>query len=185
VAELTTGTLDVTHPERDSGPMRVSARRLAYVVTTMLLCAIVGSAVLDGASEIDVWGESAETVADTGNGYVLEVRYPNVTRPALASPFDIVVRHRGGFDGPVEIAIDPDWIEIWDYQALYPEPSEATGEPGRLLLTFEPPDGEVLRIFFDARIQPAQQSARDGWVEVLDDSGDVAARVEFTTRVLP
>jgi hypothetical protein len=185
VADYPTRPFEVAHPERDEGARRVRLRRITYTVTSLLLSALVLSAVLDSATEVDLWGASADEVTSAGGGYVLEVRYPTVSRPALATPFDIVVRRAGGFDGPVDIAIDSDWFEMWDYQALQPEPSESTGQPDRVIWTFEPPDGDVLRIFLDARIQPAQQSGTGGWVAILDESGEVATRVDFNTRVLP
>lgn len=156
-----------------------------YVVTAALLTMLVASAVVDRATEIDVWGVSADTATSRGGGYELEVRYPTVSRPALSTPFDIVVRRAGGFDGPVDVAVDADWFEMWDYQALQPNPSESTGDRTQLVFTFDPPDGDVLRVFFDGRIQPSQQSGTDGWVAILDDAGDVVTRVSFSTTVLP
>lgn len=175
----------MTHPERGEGPATVRRRRRSYAAMAAALAVVVGSAALDGATEVDVWGPSTDVVEGSGGGYELEVRHPTVTRPALATPFDIVVRRADGFDRPVEIAIDPDWIAMWDYQSLYPEPSESAGDPSRVIWTFEPPDGDVLRVFLDARIQPSQQSGRRGWVAVLDDEGAVAVRVDFATTVRP
>lgn len=179
-----TETLGATHPERDDGPRRFRNHRLTIAAFRLFLVLLVGSAVLDTATEVDVWGPSTDTVRASGGGYELSVRYPTVSRPALATPFDIVVRREGGFNGPVDIAIDPNWFEMWDFQALNPSPSEETAEPTRLIWTFEPPDGEVLRIFFDGRIQPAEQSGRGGYVAVLDD-GVAVAQVTFTSAIRP
>ena len=180
-----TRTFGVTHPDRGEGPHVVRTRRITYSLATALLVLLVASGVVDAATELDVWGVSSDTVEATGEGYALEVEYPTVTRPALATPFAIVVRHPGGFDGPVDLAIRSEWLGMWDYQALFPEPSEVTGEPGRVIMSFEPPDGDVLRIFLDARIQPAQQSGTDGSVTLLDDRGDDVVTVDFHTRVMP
>ncbi len=179
-----TDTLGATHPDRDEGARRYRNHRWTYAVFRVFLVVLVGSAVLDTASEVDVWGPATDTVRASGGGYELAVRYPTVSRPALATPFDIVVRREGGFSGPLDIAIDPNWFEMWDFQSLNPHPSEETADPTRLIWTFEPPDGEVLRIFFDGRIQPAEQSGRSGYVAVLDD-GVAVAQVTFTSAVRP
>ena len=42
----------------------------------------------------------------------------------------------------------------------------------------------MLRVIYDARIQPAQQSGRDGYVAVLEDDVPVVT-VRFHTRVPP
>jgi hypothetical protein len=180
-----TETHGVVHPDRGDGPGYVARRRAGYLAFAAALTAVVGSAIVDGASEIDVWGVSSDRVTASGGGYDLEVTYPTVSRPALATPFAIVVHSDEGFSGEIDIALDPAWWEMWDYQALNPEPTASTGEPGRLVLTFDTPDGEDLRIFFDGRIQPAQQSGRSGWVAVLDGRGNVAVQVDFETAVRP
>lgn len=184
VNDFPTSTFGATHPDRDRGPRRVLTRRIAYGVSYLLLTGVVASAVLDGTSEIDVWGVSTDRVRASGGGYELEVRYPTVTRPALATPFDIVVRRESGFVGPVDVALDPDWLAMWDFQALYPEPSSQVATPTEVIMTFDPPDGDELRIFLDARIQPAQQSGRDGFVALVDQSRTVAI-VTFNTAVRP
>ena len=38
---------------------------------------------------------------------------------------------------------------------------------------------------YDARIEPAAQSGRDGTVAVLDEDDGVLVQLDFTTRVLP
>lgn len=178
-------TVAATHPARDDGPKRVRNRRITYGVASTFFTLLVASAVVDDLSErIDIWGIGTAVVTDEAAGYELSVRYPTVSRPALATPFDIVVRRAGGFNGPIDIAIDPQWIEMWDYQSLYPEPSSQTATPDRLVLSFDPPDGDVLRIFFDARIQPSEQHGRSGFVAVLEDGTPVVA-VEFDTAVRP
>lgn len=155
------------------------------MITSIVLAFIVVSAAVDAFTPVELWGVSAGRVRDAEDGYVLEVKYPDVTRPAIATPFEIFVEKADGFGGPVDIAIDPQFLEMWDYQAFYPEPTGWRADPTRVVMTVEPTDSTVLRVFFDARIQPAQQSGVDGWVAVLDGAGDVIVRVDFSTRVLP
>ena len=160
-------------------------RGVAYVAMTIALTVLVGSGIIDNRTEVDIWGVSTDRARSAGGGYELEVRYATVTRPALATPFDIIVRRDDGFTQPIEIAVDPRYLEMWDFQALYPQPSGETATKNEVTFTFDAPEGNVLRVFLDARIQPAQQSGRSGFVAVLDDRGNRAATVTFQTTVRP
>ena len=159
-------------------------RHIGYVIGVILLTGIVAVGVTDTLRWTEVTGVSPGTTSASEGGYHLEVRYPAVTRPALASPFDIRVERAGGFDGPIQIAVSWPWLEMWDENSWYPSPSSSYGDDDRLVMEFDPPPGEVLRVIYDARIQPAQQSGRDGFVSVLEDDLPIAT-VEFHTRVLP
>src|SRR5690554_6699454 len=72
-----------------------------YGLTTAVLSLLMVVVVLDGLSVVDAFGvdESAETA--TGGGYDLRVTAATVTRPALATPFEIGVHRADGFDAPV------------------------------------------------------------------------------------
>ena len=109
------------------------------------------------------------TVRAEGGGYTLEVSYPSVSRPALASPFEIMVTRPGGFDGPVTLAVTRDYLKMWDENGLVPAPAGETTAGEWVRWEFEPPDGDELTVFYDARIEPAVQSGRTGRVAVIDD----------------
>lgn len=160
-------------------------RRVLYGATTAVLAVIVGVAAADGLGVVDVVGVDSATVEADGGGYHLSVEYGVVSRPALATPFEIVVSRSGGFDGPVTIAADRAYLKMWDENGLVPDPSSSTADRDQVIWEFEPPDGDVLAIFFDARIEPAVQSGRPGWVAVLGPGGETAVQVDFETRVLP
>lgn len=151
-----------------------------------MLALVIGSAVVDGADLIDIWGvDDKRATAVSASGAVLRVRYPNVTRPALASPFEIEVRSPRGFDDDVEIAIALDYLELWDLNGVYPAPADERSDGDRVIWTFDAPDGDVLAISIDARIEPgAQLETRRGTVALLED-GEPAASVGFSTSVRP
>jgi hypothetical protein len=155
-------------------------------VTFGLLVLVIGSALADGADVIDVWGVDDDTVeARSADGAVLAVRYPNLTRPALASPFAIEVRRPGGFDDDVELAIDLEYLELWDLNGVYPSPAEERSEGDRVVWTFDAPDGDTLSISIDARVEPgAQLERRRGAISLLD-AGSPVATARFTTSVRP
>lgn len=161
-------------------------RRILYGATTVVLVGVLGVAVVDGLGAVDVYGVDTGHARGTGGGFELDVRYATVSRPALATPFEITVRRPGGFDGPVILAVASDYLSMWDENGLDPQPSSETSTRDTLIWEIEPPDeGDVLVVDLDARIEPAVQRGKAGRVSVLDDEGAEVVAVEFSTRILP
>jgi hypothetical protein len=181
-----TDTTSVVHPHTDDGRVRMRHRRWFSWLTSALLVVVIGGAVVDAADVVDVWGVDTGTVEAVGaSGTRLSVRHPSVTRPALASPFEIVVEQPGGFDGEVELAVDVDYLTLWDVNGIFPAPSSEVSDDRRVIWTFDPPEGSVLRVTYEARIEPgAQLESRRGTVSLLED-GEPSLTVRFTTRVRP
>jgi hypothetical protein len=155
-----------------------------HALTTAVLAAIFLIAVVDGVGWWNTIGVDSTEVEASGGGYVLAVRYGSVTRPALATPFDITVTRQGGFDAPVTVAVDHDYLMMWDENGLTPAPSAETVDGDWLLWEFDPPVGDTLTVVFDARIEPAVQNGRSGAVAVVEAERRVV-QVDFETRVLP
>jgi hypothetical protein len=132
----------------------------------------------------NVFGVRSQTVSASGGGYELTVTYAAVSRPGLATPWDVEVRHPGGFDGPITIATSGHYLGMFDENGLDPDPSSSTATGDLVIWEFEPPSGETLRVSFDARLEPAVQVGRVGETSVLEDGRGVV-RVEYTTRVMP
>ena len=107
-----------------------------------------------------------------------------MTRPALATPFEIVVSRNGGFSAPVTILVDRAYLAMWDENGLVPAPSAETTRDEWVEWEFDPPTGDTLTVWYDARIEPGAQSGRDGSVAVLE-GGQAVVTVEFSTRVWP
>ena len=183
-----TDTTAVVHPNTSEGRVRLRHRRWFSWVTSLLLVAVIGSAAADGLDLVDAWGVDDATVSEAGrDGDVLTVRYPSVTRGALASPFEIVVERPGGFATDVELAIDAGYLALWDVNGVFPAPSsERSAAGGQVIWTFDPPDGDVLRVLYEARIEPAVQlETRRGSISLLDEAGQPAITVRFSTGVRP
>jgi hypothetical protein len=173
----------VTHPERDEGPRAVRWRGLAYRATTVALGLLAVLAVTDVVAP--VFGvDSAQVTDRASDATTLTVDYARVTRPALASPFALEVTRSGGFDEPIEVAISRQWIEVWDENGFVPEPDASTGDPSWVVYEFAPPDGDTLRVFYDARLEPARQESVAGAVQVRE-FGAAIAEVRFETTVRP
>ena len=139
--------------------------------------------VVDAFGWFDAYGVDTATVRAEGGGYALEVSYPSVSRPALASPFEITVTRPGGFDGPVTLAISREYLKMWDENGLIPAPAAETTHGEWVHWEFDPPDGTELTVFYDARIEPGAQSGQTGKVAVVEDGPVV--EVEFRTEVRP
>jgi hypothetical protein len=160
-------------------------RRLGYAVTTGVLTLLMGAAAVDAIEGVAILGVDSDTVREHGGGIDLAVTYGVVSRPALATPFDIEVHHDRGFDGPITIAVDQEYLRMWDENGLAPAPAAETTMGPWVVWEFDPPSGDTLLVTFDGRIEPAAQEGRAGAVAVLDDDDDPVVDVSFTTRVLP
>lgn len=177
-------------PERQVGVVR--RRMVGGVVVSLALLVGMGVVVLDGLGVVDAVGVDDDTVTATApDGTTLEVRYPSVSRPALASPFAITVHRDGGFgDEPVTVTVDTAYLTMWDLNGVFPSPSEETADDRAVRWTFDPPPGDTLVITYEARIEPAAQTAHAGHVAVLTDAdatgaGSELVAVDIRTRLRP
>lgn len=165
---------------------RASSRRNAAVlVGSVILSLLMLVVVLDGLRVFDAFGVQSATVRETVGDVTLEVEYPNVTRPGLASPFRITIEQTDRFGDEVVIAIGRDYFGLWDFNTVLPAPSDETGTPEVVVWTFSAPDDGVFVVQFDASIEPARQHGAAGRVAVLDTDGTEAVAVEFTTNIRP
>ncbi len=174
--------LDPASPEARSNRR---ARRVLYLATTVALTIVMALALTDALGVTQAYGVRAADARASGGGYELAVRHPAVSRPALASPFEIEVRRPGGFDGPVTIGVERSYIALWDENGLYPAPSAETAVGPWILWEFDPPpSGDLLLVYYDARIEPAAQRGRSGRVAVFEGAARLVT-VDFTTRLMP
>ncbi|HEX4906221.1 MAG TPA: hypothetical protein VFU93_12275 [Acidimicrobiales bacterium] len=185
-SSVSTDTTAVVHPNTDVGRSRIRHRRAASWLTGLVLFAVMASAAVDAIPGVDIWGVDDERLtATSASGAELVVRYPTVTRPALASPFEITVERPGGFENDVEIAIDVEYLELWDLNGIYPSPAEERSDGDRIIWTFDAPDGESFLVSYDARIEPgAQLEEREGAVSFLEP-GEPELTIRFATKVRP
>lgn len=173
--------------DTEAGSHVYKARRVLYGMASLLLGALIAVVVADGVRVVDIFGVDTEHARAEGGGYELDVRYGTVSRPGLATPFDITIRRPGGFDeGVVVVAVDAEYLSIWDENGLDPTPSAATADDTSIIWEFDtPPTGETLVISYDARIEPAAQRGKVGRVAILDAAHQEQLSVTFKTRVSP
>jgi hypothetical protein len=130
------------------------------------------------------FGVRTASVSASGGGYELTVTHAAVTRPGLATPFDIEVRRAGGLGRPVTVAISSDYLEMFDENGIDPDPASSTSDPGFVHMEFDPPPSGTLTISFDVRLEPGVQWGKTGRVVLLDGERAVAD-VSFRTWVMP
>jgi len=134
-----------------------------------------------------LFGVRSASAGRSEGSHQLTVDHAAVTRPGLATPFDITVRNRDNspLPGELTIRLDSAYMAMFDENGLDPTPvaSYQTGE--WLWWTFENPDGrEEIRVSFDARLEPGVQWGRTGSVAVFAGD-DRLVDVVFRTWVIP
>ncbi len=129
-------------------------------------------------------GVRARTVTRTAaDGMEVRLTYPQVARPALAVPYELVVSKPGGFPGPIEVRLTLDFLESFDENGVNPEPAEATTDAGDVVWTFDAPTGDNLTLSLDTRVEPGVQWRRRGTVTVT--SGLESVSFDHTMWILP
>lgn len=159
-------------------------RGRGHLVVSCALAALMAVILVDGTGSVDAFGVDTTTVRSDGDGYVLTVTAPRVSRPGLATPLRIHVRHTGGFTGPVDLAIERSYLQQFDFNRFYPEPSGEVPDGDFVILSFDPPDGDDFVVELDGRLEPGVQSGSAGTIRLLR-GGDVVAEIEADLFVWP
>jgi hypothetical protein len=143
----------------------------------------LGIVVLAGL--LNLLGVRRDVVSSEADGYRLVVEYASVTRPGLASPWEVEVTHDGGFDGPVTLATNADYFDRFDFNQLYPEPASTASRGDVVLLTFEEIEDDRLVVRFDGRATPTFTFGLAEASTGLEIDGREIVRVDYTTVVMP
>jgi len=167
---------DVLDDVRDARQNRRG--RLARRVTIAVLTVVV---VLGAAG---FFGMRSAEVSTSAGGYELRVLYPRVSRAGLDSPWTVTVRHAGGFEGDVTLATTTDYFDMFETQGLTPQVTSETTGAGLTYQSFAAPPGDVLRVVYDAYIQPSSQRGHRA-VTRLIVGGQQVAEVSYRTRLVP
>lgn len=145
--------------------------------------ALLAAFILLGA--LGTLGPRTDTITATEGDVTVTVQYARVARPGHDVPLVVTIHRVGGFTGPVDVALDPDYLAMFESQRFAPEPSDETGDGELLQFSFDPPAGETFEFEFDAYIEPGWQRGKKAVVALIGDSGELIAPVEFRTTVVP
>lgn len=108
-----------------------------------------------------------------------------VSRPGLATPFEMRVRRDGGFEGPVLVAVTHDYYDLFLISSMRPA-AEAEWTAGDLLIwRFGQPDGDLLTVKLDARVRAGRHRSAGGIVAVIDRRGEIVVDTEIETFIVP
>jgi hypothetical protein len=150
--------------------------RRAAVTLLAVVCAIAASGAL---------GVRTSEAGAAAEGYDLEVHYPSVARAGLDTRFEVVVTREQTLPPELTIALDADYLDLFESQAFHPEPTESTRDGDLLYLTFATaPGSRTFVVAYDAYLQPAAQVGDDATVS-LWSSGRALVSASLTTRVIP
>ena len=166
-------TMDDVRDSAQNARGRVARRVTIASLTLVVLLGLVG-----------VFGEKTATVSTSGGGYQLSVTYARVSRAGLDTPWTVVVRRPGGFSGDMTLATTSDYFTMFETQGLTPEPESEVAGDRDVYQTFSPPPGDVLRVEYDAYVQPSSQRGRTATTTLIVD-GRAVAKVSYRTRLMP
>lgn len=167
-------------PTAPEEPNLLPSRR-ARTLRRLFMAVLVGVLAVGLAGWL---GVRSATATASGQGYELTVTYGQVSRPGLATPWSLEIRHPGGFDGPVTVSTNTEYLDLFDENGFDPQPSKTTATPDEVIWQFEPPDGDTLGVSLDARIEPGVQWGRTGETSVLVD-GEPVVTAKYKTWILP
>ncbi len=132
-----------------------------------------------------VGGLTTATASTTDGTTRLTVFYATVSRPGIATPFRITVEAVGGDPLPAELTlrVPTAYLDMFDENGLDPEPDAVSSDGVTESWTYRP-DGTVLSIDFDARIQPNIHWGTSAAISAV--AGDAAPlTLTIHTRVMP
>ena len=149
-------------------------RRIVLAVLTLIVLAGVTGFL----------GVRTGTVTANGDGYAMQLEYAQIARAGLDVPFDVTLKHEGGFDGDIVLAMTADYFDIFEHQGVSPEPDSESSEGPMVYMTFTAPQGNEFRMGYDIYIQGSSQVGASGevWLSVDDKP---LLLVSFTTVLLP
>lgn len=120
----------------------------------------------------------------SGQGQQLRLEYAETSRPGLDVPFRITLAQQEGLASEVTLALTADYLQIYETQGWYPEPSEQTRHGQWLYLTFATEGEQELTVDFDAYIQPTATGSHPGKLAVVVD-GEPVDPLSFSTLIFP
>ena len=118
------------------------------------------------------------------DGHHLRLEYAVTSRPGMDVPFQIRLTRAEGLDSEVTLALTGDYLDMYETQGWYPEPTEQTRDGEWLYLTFATEGQPVMVIDFNAYIQPNALLPRSGELALVVD-GEPVDPLSFRTFLFP
>ena len=157
-------------PRNGSGWPR---RAATFVLFVIVVCGAIG-----------IFGVHTRTARTSGGGFELSVTYAQSARAGLDVPFEIVVRHPGGFGDQLTLAVSRDYFRMFESQGFFPDIDSSTADDQFVYMTFDAPKGDVFTLWYDAYIQPSEQLGKSADVRLIIDD-QVVAQTSLHTWLVP
>ena len=125
------------------------------------------------------------SASSSGGGMDLEVHYAQVARAGLAVPFDVTVTRRHGFSGDVTVSVSSSYLDLFDRNAVDPEPSGGHRNGVATSWRFDQPHGKTFVMSIDMQVQSGRHFGRKGFVTVRDGGDGTVAHATFKTWLAP
>lgn len=171
-----TATVDV-EPDPSAGAGAIWARRAFLALLAVIVV----------AGALDFFGVRSRTsTTHSGDGALtMSVHYAQVARAGLDVPFQVTLRRRHGFDGDVLLSISSSYLELFNRNAIDPDPTSATTTADATIWQFDAPPGDTLVVAFDMQVQGGRHWGRSGTITALDEDGHALARTHIKTWLAP
>jgi hypothetical protein len=144
-------------------------------------------AVIVLAGACGVLGVRSRTVTSrSADGAItLQVHYAQVARAGLGVPFDVTVHRDGGFGrAGVTLAITTQYLELFDLNAMLPEPSASTASDATTIWHFDAPPGDTFGLSLDMQVRGGRHWGRAGALTLVEDRKPIA-RASFKSWLSP
>lgn len=117
-------------------------------------------------------------------GRELAVTYAPVARNGTGVVWRVELSDPAGLPPEVQVAIDAAYLQIFEHQRFYPEPTEETRDGDALLFTFTTEGQTSFVLEHDAYLAPRYSAARSGSVSLVE-AGERVLTVSFRTVLVP
>ena len=144
---------------------------------------LLAAFVLAGA--VGVFGTRTATASGGGEGYAVDVTYPQVSRPGHAVRFRVHLHHAGGFPDPIHLRMRSRYLDLFDENAFHPTADSQTTDATYEYFDYAAPHGDDFVLTVDTRVEPDRQRGESGAVSLLDGTGTAIVTVRFRTRIFP
>lgn len=175
-----TGGVDIPSSTIDGLETPEQGRR-SLLGRRFVLVALAGFVAAGLVGAIGGWTRTSSASRD---GWSVAVEHAATARAGLDVPWRVTVRHVGGFDRDITLAVTGDYFDIYETQGFLPSPSSETRDGDTLYLTFTPPPGDTFVLAYDAYVQPSSQLGRRGTVRVVQ-AGQEVVGTDFRTVLFP
>jgi hypothetical protein len=140
-----------------------------------------------GAGLLDLVGPRDATAQQAEGSIEVVVRYDAVTRPGLAATWEVEITSVDGAPLPerIDVTTTSSYFDLFDENALSPEPVEETTDAEHSTWTFlTAPGSRSFTVSLDARVQPGWRGSERGTTTV--SAGDEPpVSVSYRTRLMP